>query len=113
MIIGRVGTHGVVQRCKKFWASDNTLVIIPKYYEYVFHILRNIDYAALNRGSTQPLITQGDINALDVYIPEDEIIDDFENKCSVIMSCYSKYQDEINNLSRIRSLLITQMSKEG
>ena len=35
LIIGRVGTHGIVQRIKgKSWPSDNTLVIQPEYYEY-------------------------------------------------------------------------------
>ena len=63
IVIGRVGTHGVIQRFnKKIWASDNTLVIRPKYYEYVYQLLRSIDYNSLNRGSTQPLITQTDVN---------------------------------------------------
>ncbi|MED4853724.1 restriction endonuclease subunit S, partial [Caldifermentibacillus hisashii] len=62
LVIGRVGTHGIVQRFNtKIWASDNTLVIKSKYYEYVNQILNIIDYKALNRGSTQPLITQSDI----------------------------------------------------
>src|SRR5690606_8084550 len=61
LIIGRVGTHGVIQTfTNKIWASDNTLVIKSKYYGFTYNILNSIDYKSLNRGSTQPLITQKD-----------------------------------------------------
>lgn len=109
LIIGRVGTHGVVQRYTKFWASDNTLVIDPEYYEFVFHVLRSIDYEVLNRGSTQPLITQGDIKAIDVYIPDVDKIKDFESKASTIMRCFSFYQKEINLLIQIKGLIISNI----
>lgn len=109
LIIGRVGTHGVVQRGVKFWASDNTLVIVPKYFEFVFHVLREIDYAVLNRGSTQPLITQGDIKALDIYIPKKEELVLFEYNASKIMSCYSEYQKEIETLKRVSMLAVSHM----
>ena len=59
LITGRVGTHGIIQRFdSKCWPSDNTLIIKSKWYEYVYQILKTINYTKLNRGSTQPLITQ-------------------------------------------------------
>ena len=62
LIIGRVGTHGVVQRfTTPTYPSDNTLVIRSPFYEYVYQVLKRIDYASLNVGSTQPLITQSSI----------------------------------------------------
>lgn len=111
LIIGRVGTHGVVQRCDKFWASDNTLVISSQYHEFMFHVLRGIDYDALNRGSTQPLITQGDIRSLNIYIPEEKTLQEFENKASTIMSCYSLYQREIALLNYVRAIAISNMGR--
>lgn len=43
LVIGRVGTHGVVQRFNnKVWPSDNTLVIKTAYYEYVYQTLKLI-----------------------------------------------------------------------
>lgn len=54
LVIGRVGTHGKVQRFnEKCWCSDNTLTIKSKLYEYTYFILKNIDYSLLNRGSTK------------------------------------------------------------
>lgn len=79
LVIGRVGTHGVIQRFHdRIWASDNTLVIKSKYYEYVYQILNSIDYSVLNRGSTQPLITQTDIKAYKVLKSEESLYDKFE-----------------------------------
>src|SRR5690606_14224033 len=42
LIIGRVGTHGIIQRfTNKVWASDNTLVIKSKYYGFTYNILKS------------------------------------------------------------------------
>lgn len=68
LVTGRVGTHGVVQRFNTpCWTSDNTLVIKSSYYEFTNQILQRIDYSAMNRGSTQPLITQGDMKKSAYY----------------------------------------------
>ena len=69
LVIGRVGTHGIVQRfCTPCWTSDNTLVVTSPYYEFTNQILQKIDYTLLNRGSTQPLITQGDMKRISVSL---------------------------------------------
>ena len=108
LIIGRVGTHGIVQRSDCFWASDNTLVIIPQYYEFAFHFLRSIDYATLNRGSTQPLITQGDLNMLDIYIPDKATLNLFESTTSKFMRMYSDNEKEIALLSKVLCMLLSK-----
>ena len=80
LVTGRVGTHGVVQRFNSpCWTSDNTLVITSDLYEYTYQILQRIDYSSMNRGSTQPLITQGDMNKVSILIPDKEILNDFES----------------------------------
>ena len=62
LVTGRVGTHGVIQRFNTpCWTSDNTLMITSPCYEFTNQILHRIDYSSMNRGSTQPLITQGDM----------------------------------------------------
>lgn len=55
LVMGRVGTHGVIQRFNNnVWPSDNTFIIKSKFMIYTYFILINIDYKSLNRGSTQP-----------------------------------------------------------
>ena len=80
-IIGRVGTHGIVQPINgKSYPSDNTLIIISNYYSYTFNVLSNANYAELNKGSTQPLITQTDIKKMTIKIPDIKLLEEFENK---------------------------------
>ncbi len=110
IVIGRVGTHGVVQRfCSPCWTSDNTLVIKSSYYEYLYHILQEIDYTSLNRGSTQPLITQGDLKKTSVLIPPDEILTEFENIVGTLMNLVIFNQEENQCLTNLRDTLIPKL----
>lgn len=110
LIIGRVGTHGIVQRFStKCWPSDNTLVIQTKYYEMCYQLLKQIDYKKLNRGSTQPLITQTDIKEVEVLIPPIEILEKYENRISIFFDKIKNNHIENNNLSRLRDTLLPKL----
>lgn len=110
LVIGRVGTHGKVQRFNdKCWCSDNTLTIKSKYFEYTYFILKNIDYSLLNRGSTQPLITQTDMKDFEIYFNRDEILN-FENSVSKIINNYDMNKVEIAKLQELKQLIISRIS---
>ena len=110
LIIGRVGTHGVVQRINiPCWPSDNTLVIKSRYYEYVFNILKRIDYESLNRGSTQPLITQGDMKNYPIIIPAKTILQMYEDKVSALFSEISSNARQNNSLETLRDMLLPKL----
>ena len=110
LVIGRVGTHGIVQRLNApCWTSDNTLVITSHYYEYLYQILKRIDYHALNRGSTQPLITQGDINKVPVIIPDDNILTEYETLAGSLMSKYEANVIENAKLANVRDTLLPRL----
>lgn len=110
LIIGRVGTHGVVQRFNSpCWASDNTLVITSPYYEFTNQILQRIDYSAMNRGSTQPLITQGDINKVGVLVPDDETLAKFEDLAGALMAQRENNIVENNKLALIKAFLLPKL----
>ena len=110
LVIGRVGTHGIVQRFNtKIWASDNTLVIKSKYYEYVNQILNIIDYKALNRGSTQPLITQSDIKNYKIIIPDRDYLLKYEELVGSLFLKYEKNYVENENLKTIRDTLLPKL----
>ena len=80
IIIGRVGTLGIVQRYfDKIWSSDNTLTIKTNYMNCIENYLKKVDYISLNRGSTQPLITQVDISNLE-FIREEIYKNELQNK---------------------------------
>jgi type I restriction enzyme, S subunit len=111
LIIGRVGTHGVVQRINEnSWPSDNTLVIQSEYYEYGYQVLKNIDYKSLNRGSTQPLIIQTDIKKYKIIFPKQKmLLKDFEKKIGSLFKLINKNKEENKILSRIRDVLLPKL----
>lgn len=110
LVIGRVGTHGIVQRInKKSWPSDNTLVIQSEYYEYIYQILKNIDYQSINRGSTQPLITQTDIKKYKIIFPKYKLLRDFEKRIGCLFQLINKNKEENKFLSGIRDKLLPKL----
>lgn len=110
LVTGRVGTHGVVQRFNTpCWTSDNTLVITSDLYEYTCQILQRIDYHALNRGSTQPLITQGDMNKVAILLPDKDILCEFEVLSGQLMSQYDANLQENSKLAELRDTLLPKL----
>lgn len=110
LVIGRVGTHGVVQRFQeKCWPSDNTLVIESSYYNYVYQLLKGIDYSAINRGSTQPLITQTDVKNTDVIIAPENVLKEYESITSTLFSKHRANIKETPRLSTLRDTLLPRL----
>lgn len=74
---GRVGTLGnVFLYDAPAWYSDNTLIISPtqSFLYYIFFVLQRQQLEKLDRGSTQPLITQTDLKNILVVIPDNDIL---------------------------------------
>ena len=111
IITGRVGTLGQVYRIyDPVWVSDNALVFetISENFEYLFYSLKNIDFSSFNRGSTQPLITQGDIKNI-CLVYSKEIIKEFHN----IVVKYEKKillnNKQIQTLTELRDTLLPRL----
>lgn len=110
-IIGRVGTHGIIQEFnERIWPSDNTFVIKTEYWNYVKNILLDIDYNALNRGSTQPLITQTDLKNTQILVPDNlNKISDFEKFFEAQSSKIFTLKKEITYLESLRNTLLPKL----
>lgn len=110
LVTGRVGTHGVIQRfTSKCWASDNTLVITSKFYEFVYQVLQTIDYQNMNRGSTQPLITQTDMKNIPIILPAADILEKFEGTVGTLMRQYEENNRQNAKLAEIRDTLLPKL----
>jgi type I restriction enzyme, S subunit len=110
---GRVGTLGIVFRISKScWTSDNTLVILSKnqeFYEYLYFQLKDIDVISLNRGSTQPLVTQSDLKNQEFVIPSQELLKEFH---FLTLSLFNKLDANIGQsetLANIRDTLLPKL----
>jgi type I restriction enzyme S subunit len=113
ILTGRVGTLGTVYLIKdKCWISDNVLISKPiqeENYYYAFFVIRQFDFQSLNRGSTQPLITQTDLKNQRVVIPNKETLVMFHK---ILAGLYEKL--DLNNyeskyLSQIRDSLLPKL----
>ncbi|WP_304089283.1 restriction endonuclease subunit S, partial [Methanobrevibacter ruminantium] len=110
LITGRVGTHGIIQRFRtECWPSDNTLIVKSKNYEYVYQVMCNIDYVNMNRGSTQPLITQSDLGKVECVIPDDETLIKFEKITSILFEKHFANCQENQNLANLRDTLLPKL----
>lgn len=107
LLIGRVGTLGIVQKeYNKCWISDNVLIIKSKYYHLVYQILKNIDYNSINKGSSQPLITQTDIKNLKTYIPNIYNINIYENNAEILNIKQKQIKLIQNKLHKLKNLYL-------
>lgn len=107
---GRVGTHGVIQRFRKpVWISDNSFIITSSFEGYTYEFLKSIDFKSLNRGSTQPLITQTDIKNIKFTNPHDRLLHRFETIYQKVFKNIEYLSCEIESLIEIRDTLLPQL----
>ena len=113
LLTGRVGTLGVVHRVvDSCWPSDNTLVLRPGLahdYDFVRMHLERIDYTSLNRGSTQPLLTQGDLAAQKFVCPPPFVREQY---CLATVSLFERQtisEKESGTLSYLRDTLLPKL----
>ncbi len=83
LLTGRVGTLGSVFRITSpCWPSDNTLILRAHdrvWFEYIYFHLKGLDFASLNRGSTQPLLAQRDLASQALPCPSKEVVSVFHD----------------------------------
>lgn len=111
IIIGRVGTHGVIQRFStRTWPSDNTFVIISDFESIVYQVLKSIDYISLNRGSTQPLLSQKDIKNTKVAMPTNEtLLSTYQKENNHILKMIDQKNIENQKLTQLRDTLLPKL----
>jgi len=110
IVIGRVGTHGEIQRFSdKVWASDNTLVIKSENLDFVYFILTGVDYEVMNRGAVQPLITQTDLKNYPVIVPSNDVMMQFNQCIKPIFEKVKNNSSQIQELSKTRDTLLPKL----
>ncbi|MBQ8843620.1 MAG: restriction endonuclease subunit S [Elusimicrobiaceae bacterium] len=108
IITGRVGTLGQVYRIyEPIWVSDNALIFETNLdnFEYLFYMLKKVDFSSFNRGSTQPLITQSDIKNIQ-FVYEGKIIKEFHNIVVQYENRILLNKKQIQTLTELRDTLL-------
>ena len=111
LITGRVGTLGkVFIVSEKSWISDNVLISISidRFFYFTYFMMKKINYQSLNRGSTQPLITQTDLKSIELIIPSKAIVKKFELFSN---GHFSKIDNNKNQIKSLNTILDTLLPK--
>ena len=112
ILTGRVGTLGIVNiNYVKAWISDNVIIFNPfdNFFYYTYFYLKNTNLKNLNRGSTQPLITQGDLKAIETLIPDIDLISHFQIFCQKIFKKKKLNLEQIQTLTKTRDALLPKL----
>jgi len=113
LLTGRVGTLGSVFRiATPCWPSDNTLVVIAREkiaIEFLYFQMKRFDYDALNRGSTQPLLTQTDLNGQQVPLPSNRLLSEFHKHVSTYFAKLDESMNESRTLAALRDVLLPKL----
>ena len=113
ILTGRVGTLGTVRISnEKAWTSDNVLICEPLKVElghYSYFVMKDFDYKSLNRGSTQPLLTQTDLKSQTVIIPQTNILLKFQNQMDFFLSTIELNKSELKELKTLRDTLLPKL----
>lgn len=112
VITGRVGTLGKVRMTSgPVWLSDNVLIMRPKgkVFGYMYQLARSFDYISMNRGSSQPLVTQTDLKNRTILIPDTKILEQFEQQFNLIYARQKNNEEEIQTLTTLRDTLLPRL----
>ncbi len=110
MLTGRVGTLGSVFRITApCWPSDNTLIMranSTELFNFLFLHMSTIDFDSLNRGSTQPLLTQGDLKVQRAITPTGDVLDRFSELTADLFDKIDRGRRQSQSLRLIRDCLL-------
>lgn len=113
LLTGRVGTLGSVFRVPTpCWPSDNTLILcaqLPHAFEYLYFSLKRVDLVSLNRGSTQPLLTQSDLKRQALLRPPDGLLAEFHLIARGLFGRIDHAEAESRAIARLRDTLLPQL----
>jgi len=113
ILTGRVGTLGSVFRITSpVWPSDNTLVLRPyeaMVFEFLFLQLQRVEFPSLNRGSTQPLLTQTDLKAQRFPLPPPKVLSLFRDAVRPLYLRVDAANKESKLLAELRDTLLPKL----
>lgn len=98
---------------EKVWASDCSYIdcSTTKYLHFIYCFLKanktNIDN--MQKGAAQPHVYAKDINAMDLLLPTNEILNSFERQLTKIYNSVASIQSQIRLLTEARDRLLPKL----
>ena len=110
LTIGRVGSLGIVCRYDEpVFMADNVLVISSKHYHFCEQVLKSINYEEIKKGGVQSLITQKELNRVEVILPVRNAIEDYERRVRILYDRIDLIEQQSILLTTILSHITSRM----
>ena len=112
LFTGRVGTLGLIFRtAEPSWPSDNTLIVEPQndFFDFTYFVLKRFDLIALNRGSTQPLLTQADLKNQRFVLPPTFIVKEYAKFAAPIFDQIAANKNQSHTLATLCDTLLPRL----
>lgn len=114
VIIGRVGAYcgSLYLSIGQCWISDNAIMAKDKDRNsqlFIYYLLQILGLSNRHIGTSQPLLTQGILNAITIKIPEEELIIKFGDVADAIQKQIDKNTLENNRLTELRDSLLPKL----
>ena len=82
---------------------------LPNVAKFVFHFVKSKDLTSLNAGSAVPSMTTDILNAMELLIPDKEILARFENTVAPMYRAVQKNTLVSNKLAELRDSLLPRL----
>ena len=114
VLIPRKGTlNNIMYVDDPFWSVDTmfyTEIKNDKMAKYIYFFLKGIDFNGLNTGSAVPSTSSEVINSLQLWIPDNRSIAEFDNTLTPIFARIKVNKTECRKLENLRNLITLSMS---
>ncbi len=114
LVIGRVGAYcgSLYFENRPIWVTDNALRAIPKkdfYSKYLYFLFRSLELNSLAEGSGHPLLTQKLLKSIEIIIPTDEEVLQFNKIVDPLFQKKFINRSQITTLEHLRDTLLPKL----
>ena len=113
VLIPRKGTlNNVMYVNQPFWSVDTMFYTEMKQAnvaKFVYHYVKSKDLASMNAGSAVPSMTTAILNAMELRIPSEEALFQFENSVAPMYEMIKKNEDQSRKLAQLRDVLLSKL----
>ena len=113
VLIPRKGTlNNVMYVNQPFWSVDTMFYTEMKQAnvaKFVYHYVKSKDLASMNAGSAVPSMTTAILNAMELRIPSEEALFQFENSVAPMYGMIKKNEDQSRKLAQLRDVLLSKL----
>lgn len=113
VLIPRKGTlNNVMYINEPFWSVDTmfyTEMRVPNVAKFVYHFVSGKDLASMNAGSAVPSMTTDILNAMELQIPDETTLADFEGLVAPMYRAMQENRVQSEKLATLRDALLPRL----